>query len=349
MQPNYPPQPNPPAAPTNSAGPLAPTPPPPPPRARRRRPGLFWFALLVSAVVFVGAGTVAVVSYYANPSPTDVVTGYFSALAADNAKGALAYGDVPAGDHRYLTAEVLKQQLAVAALGPAQMLDSTEAADTASVSVHYSLKFSSGSKSVADVVKLVKRSGRWRLANSAIVSNISLAEAGHRMSFAGTTPPDGPTIVFPGALPLHFDTPNLEVESDEAAVSFAQAPDHQLDVELSPAGTQAVQTAVNMAVAACLATTSTDALCPAPAAVSGARVVPGSLHGGDPTGLTMTTHVTTSDDGLISVEGSFDTDGTFTTLDYNNVATPSKGSVSVDFAAQCYITDPNTIMWTVPS
>ncbi len=118
-----PPAPVPPAPAAAPLAPLAAPPRQPPQRPRRRRAGLFWFALLVSAVVFVGAGTVAVVSYFANPSPTDVVTDYFTALAADDAKGALAYGDVPAGDHRYLTAQVLKQQLAIATLGPPQMLD----------------------------------------------------------------------------------------------------------------------------------------------------------------------------------------------------------------------------------
>ncbi len=65
--------------------------------------------------------------------------------------------------------------------------------------------------------------------------------------------------------------------------------------------------------------------------------------------MTVTTHIAASADGLISVEGSFDTDGTFTTLDFNNVATVAKGSVSVNFSAQCYATAPDTILWAVPS
>lgn len=293
-------------------------------------------AVAVAAILFVGGAVFAVVDYESEAGPAHVVASYFHAVADGDAEAALGYGDVPAGDRSYLTADVLRAQLANGSIHAIQ----TSRAAGGRVDVSYQL----GGRTIDDVVGVVKRDGRWRLAASAVRTSVSLADAEQRAEFAGAAVPTDQPLLFPGALPIRFDTPSLEL-APGAVVAFSGSTTTSLPVAVSAAGQNAVEAATKAALTACVASATPAALCPVPVA-TGIRAVPASLHGTIVGTPTIRATVAPEATGKLSISGSMTVDGTYQTLDYQNQPSVKTGSVTVTFTAWDYATDPTKIVWS---
>jgi hypothetical protein len=321
----------------------------------QRHRGAYWIAVLVSAALLVGGSISAVSGYLASSSPGGVVRGYFQALARGDAAGALGYGSVPPGEHAYLTADVLRAELAVGSISDIAVGAVTLHGVQASVNISYLLGLRAGPQQVSDVVNVVHSDRRWRLAESAIRANVTLAQAANRATFAGAALPTDRPVLFPGALPVSFDTPTLQMAGDSGILRFAGSESLDLRVEVSASGTGLIEAAVDRGLAACVAATVATALCPVPSGPvpsgpvpsAATRAVPGSLRGTLVAGATIvrTTVGEDSPDGTIDISGSFVVNGTYQALDYDNLASTATGKRTVTFYAHCYATSAGTIVW----
>ncbi len=321
--------------------------PPQPPakrvRSPRRHRGVFWVAVLTSVVAVVAGTFVAVTTYVSATAPDTIATDYFRALSRGDAAGALAYGDVPAGPRTYLTDGVLRAALEVAAISDVNVLSVDRIGDRANVTVQYQLGFRDNQRAVTDTVILNRHGRSWRLATTAASVQIIAKVAGHRLTLGGSALPAGSVLVFPGALPLSVDTPNLEI--GEEVVYLTAKPSRTFRPTLSKAGTQAVQAAVVSAVRACLGTNPSPS-CPVP---TDARVVPGTVHGtltgnlGDELKIQVT-----GPDGLLDVSGSVAVRGSFQRLDFDNLPAATSGTTDLAIRAHCYAVNPSKLVWGAP-
>jgi hypothetical protein len=321
----------------------APQPPTKRVRSPRRHRGVFWVAVLTSLVALVAGVFVAVTTYVSATAPDTIATDYFRALSRGDAAGALAYGDVPAGPRTYLTGGVLRAALEVASISDVSALSVDRIGDRANVTIQYQLGFRGNQKAVSDTVMLNRHATSWRLAETAASVQIIAKVAGHRLTLAGSALPAGSVLVFPGALPLSVDTPNLAI--GEEVVHLSEKPSRTLRPTLSKAGTQAVQAAVVSAVRACLGANPSPS-CPVP---TDARVVPGTLHG-TPTGNLgdeLTIQVT-GPDGLLDVSGSVAVRGSYQRLDFDNLPAATSGTTELAIRAHCYATNPSKLVWGAP-
>ncbi|HEY2983481.1 MAG TPA: hypothetical protein VGJ38_04970 [Jatrophihabitantaceae bacterium] len=321
----------------------APQPPPKRVRSPRRHRGVFWVAVLTSLVAVVAGTFVAVTTYVSATAPDTIATNYFRALSRGDAAAALAYGDVPAGPRTYLTRGVLRAALEVASISDVSALSVDRDGDAATVTVQYQLSFRDNQKAVTDTVILNRHGRSWRLAATAASIQIIAKVAGHRLTLAGSALPAGSVLMFPGALPLSVDTPNLEI--DEQVLHLTDKPSRTLRPMLSKAGTPAVQSAVVSAVRACLGTNPSPS-CPVP---TDARVVPGTVHGtltGD-LGDELTIQVT-GPDGLLDVRGSVAVRGSFQRLDFDNLPAAKSGTTDLAIRAHCYAVNPSKLVWGAP-
>jgi hypothetical protein len=324
-------------------------------RAPVRHRGLFWLTAVIATFALIGGTFLAVTSYLSSAQPGDVVESYFAALERGDASRALSYGPVPAGDHGFLTEDVLKAQLAIAAIENVQVLSVTRSGTTAKVNVSYQLRANGipgSSQLVTDAVPMIRKDRHWWLAASAVSTKVGLAQAGQRATFAGTTFPSGEVLMFPGALPIKFDTANLQLGNADSTVRFSDADNSGLTVEASGAGIGAARAALGVALTACLAGTSTDPFCPVPGNGSSVlRAVPGSLRGilaaKATDGLTVT--VTPDANGVFHLDGTVSVDGKYQSLDYTNIASSvTDGHISVSISAQSYASSVDAITWKSP-
>ncbi len=321
----------------------APQPPAKRVRSPRRHRGVFWAAVLTSLVAVVAGVFVAVTTYVSATAPDTIATNYFRALSRGDAAAALAYGDVPAGPRTYLTGGVLRAALDVASISDVSALSVDRIGNKANVTVQYRLGFRGNQKAVTDTVLLNRHGSSWRLGATAASVQIMAKVAGHRLTLAGSALPAGSVLMFPGALPLSVDTPNLQV--DEEVLHVTDKPSRTLRPRLSKAGTQAVQAAVVSAVRACLGTNPSPS-CPVP---TDARVVPGTVHGtltGD-LGHELTIRVT-GPDGLLDVSGSVAVRGSFQRLDFDNLPAAKSGTTDLAIRAHCYAANPSKLVWGAP-
>jgi hypothetical protein len=320
------------------------------PHARHR--GLFWLAALVSVFAVAGGGFIAINSYFNSAQPSAVAMSYFAALARGDAARALSYGPVPPGNTAYLTTDVLKDQLAVGAISHVQVLSvarTGSTGDSAKVNVSYQLSGSGTGHVVTDTVPMIRKNRRWWLADTAVTTKVSLSRAQQRATFAGAAVPTGSVLLFPGALPIKFDTANLELGGTGSSVQFAGGNNTGLLVEASAAGIGAARASVGAALTSCLAATSADVFCPVPGLGSTTvRAVPASLHGTlaakATDGLAVT--VSPAPSGVLLIDGAVSVNGHYVSLAYANTTTPvSSDKISVTIAAQCYATKPDAVTW----
>jgi hypothetical protein len=325
-------------------------------RIRARHRGVAWLAAVIALFALVGGGYLAVASYLSSAEPGDVAMAYFNSLARGDAARALSYGPVPAGDRRYLSAEVLKAQLAAGAISAPQVISIAKTPghpDSSTVNLSYRLTTPDGaSRTVTDVVPMIRKDRHWWLAASAVTTRVGLQQATQRATFAGTALPDQAVLLFPGALPITFDTPNLELSGIESTVQFNVSDNSRVGVEASPAGITAARSSVGTALAACLGASSTDVFCPAPGnGSSTVRAVPGSLRGTLAPKATDGLTVTVPNDahGLFVVAGTVTVNGKYLALSYTNVATPmTDPAISVMISAHCYASAVGPVTWTSP-
>lgn len=312
---------------------------------RRRHRGLFWAAVLLAVIAFTGGGIAAYAGYSATSDPATVVSDYFAALEDANAPAALGYGELPAGSSVLLTSTALRAQRRIAPIRHVQVLAVDRTGDTARVSVRYQLDFAGGLQQVVDTVPVRERNGVWRLAASAVAVHLDLNAARERATMLGGPLPTGTTLLFPGAVPISFDTPYLRLRPSTSYVRFASERRLKLHAEASPAGRAALSKAVRHVLQACFAASAgPGAPCPLPSD----RYVPGSLHGAvsalRPDKLTIT--LTDSAAGLLQLRGQLTFTGRYRKLDYDNVAVAGSGSVPMHVSARSYAVAPIEVQWT---
>ena len=312
------------------------------PRPSRR--GLFWGAVLIAVVALVCGLVVAYLGYTATGGPDGAVRGYYAALASGDAPRALAYGDAPIGSRTLITSTVLREQERIAPLRDFGIIAVDQHGDQARVSVVYTLRFATGTQQISDTVTVHQVNGDWRLVTPAVPTMISVQQAYDRMTFLGGAVPDGPVLLFPGALPIHFDTPYLQLSAASDSVSFATKTVADVTVEVSQAGRDAVATALRSKLHDCFTAAKPDPLCPVP----NDQIVPGSLHGttaGD-VSTAMTLSLDSSPTGEITVSGQLNFTGKYNQLSFDNVATPHSGQLMIPLSSATYAVQPISLRWT---
>lgn len=306
----------------------------------RRR--LYWAGVLAGVLLLAGGVVVGALGYRAMQNPAAVVRGYFAALARADAPRALAYGKVPFGPHTLLTSAILREQQRIAPLRDVSVARTVRHGSHATVEVNYTLAFAGTDVPVAAQVPLHKSSGRWRLDYVALPVEIVPGAARQRESILGGAVPTGTTMLFPGALPIRFDTPYLKLDPYKDNLTFNDVSSAAVSVEATDAARVAMATAVRTALQRCV-TGPGDQMCPLP----NERYVPGSIHGAVTGGLRTTDLVVESLEpvGTLRFNGSATIAGTWQRLNFHNVRVTGRGRVDLDIHAVAYATRPLRLRW----
>lgn len=312
----------------------------------RRHPRAFWSAVLL-AVALIATGTVvAVTGYLRSNGPDGVVTAYFTALARGDAPGALALGPVPDAPHTLLTSTVLREQLDIAPVRDVGVGPVDRHGATATVRVEYTLGFAGRATPVKDVVGTRLVDGTWRLQRSAATTQLQVVRGADRATILGGPVPEGAVGLFPGAVPIRFDTAFLELDPAHSAVTFAGDPTTQVFPQVAPAGERAVDAAIGVALGHCLAGVS-DVRCPLP---DGGRAVPDSVRGQVVGALSKALSVDLADGaaGVLRVTGDLRVRGSYRVLSFRNVTTTRSGTFTLRVLARAYAHAPVVISWDPP-
>jgi hypothetical protein len=305
------------------------------------RRAIFWTAfVLAAAAVFVGS-LYAYIAYRETSGPDGAVRGYFAALERGDAAAALGFGDLPAGPSDLLTDQVLAQQLAVAPLRDATVESVHESGDRADVGYRYVLHFPTGDKHYSGSLQLVDRGDGWRLSAAAVALRIHLTQAVDRMNFAGTTAPDGRVLMFPGALPIRFDTPYLRVDPATRSVQFAGSGDLDVRIEPTRAADRLLATRLRTRLRTCVRPGSSSVACPQPSP----RTIPGSLRG-RLLSVKCSYQVSSEASGSISITGNAFFRGSYRTLTYDNVAVTHRGRLTLPVDAISYPVEPLAVAFS---
>lgn len=314
---------------------------------RPRRRWRFLLAALICAALAAGFGTAATSRYRADQAPGAVVGRYFAALAAGDAATALALAE-PAAPAPYLTATVLRQQLAIAPIADLVVRSTRQAGRDAEVQVSYRLDFGQTSSRVLDAVDLVRSGASWRLVRAGVDLRLSAPGVGaNRLTFAGRMLPTRQIRVFPGALPVGTDNQAVQASGQPLIRLVDEGQDSTLAATLSAAAQQSLARSLDSAFRACLAGSSHDPRCPQP---DGPRPIPGSLRAtelpdnANPPSMVLSIQT----DGLVVLTRHVSVRGSWRTWDFNNQPVPHDGLTSVDLHARASIADLNTIYWDQP-
>ena len=243
---------------------------------------------------------------------------------------------------------MLRAQQQVGRIGPVSVVAVDQAARTAVVSVHYSITFASGTGVVDDHLTLTEHGRSWRLTQTAVPVDLTLPTAQHRASVAGAVIPAGRPLVFPGAVPIAFDTPALQLSDAGRIAHFDDAKRPALGVTVSPAGRAVVSDAVVTALRACLTSPDPDPLCPIP---TGGRAVPGTVHGAATDAVLADLAVTVASDanGRLVVTGHVPVTGSYAELTFDNQrATRQVISYPLAIRAHASAVTPDDIVWDTP-
>jgi hypothetical protein len=337
--------------------PHAPTPPPVLRGSSRIRRGLFRLLLLLAVLVAAGGTIYAVTTYQNQSQPGMVVQSYLEAVARGDAPAALSYGDLPSGSQSLLTSAMLQNQLDLARMSGITIVGIDQTGRTALVSVRYTLHFASGDIAESDKIPTVRVGHTWRLSAVAIPLQLTIERGADRARLDGAAVPTNSQLYFPGALPLKFDTENLQLSSNQA-VLFSGPDAETLEVEVSPAGKSAVRTALSQALTACLAGKFTPPTsCPLPTLPGGGIAVPGTLRGTttfDPKNklTALSAKLLPGADGTLRISSQAVVTGTYSKLNFNNlpVTTPLNAatiSFTASCAASCASPAPTDFAWVM--
>ena len=307
---------------------------------------LFWVAVCAACLLTLAGTVVAVTGYFTSTGPGRVVRNYFAALSRGDARAALGYGVLPDGPRELLTGPVLRAQQQVGRISPVSVIAVNQDHETATVSVHYAITFASDTTVVGDHVTVIKHGRTWRLAQTAVPVDLTLKTAQHRASVAGAVVPAGRQLVFPGAVPIAFDAPALQLAAGRI-VRFDQSKRPALEVAVTSVGQQMVSDAVAAAVRNCLGSADPDPLCPMP---TGGRAVPGTVRGAvDDEIPDLTVTVAPDADGRIEVTGQVPVTGSYAQLTFDNQrAAKQVNRYPLAIRAHASALTPNEIVWDVP-
>ena len=291
----------------------------------------------------VGGSTLAFLGFAETSGPSGAVRGYFAALARSDAPAALSFGDVPAGPHDLLTSPVLRVQQRIAPLRDFAIATTHRQGKRASVSVRYVLGYERSPQTVNTTIAVHETGDGWRLDAVALATRLDLDRAADRATVAGAAIPDGTALLFPGAVPVTFDSPYLQLNAAEDSVGLGGHSSTLVYVEVSPAGRAAVIGSVRATLNACLSGRG-DVTCPQP----NDRYVPGTLRGrlsGDPSD-NVEVSLGPEDAGVLRISGEQPVRATtFRRLSFRNRAESGSGIVVLDLAARAYAVSPLRLTW----
>ena len=300
----------------------------------------WWSGVLVAVALVALGGFTAYRGYASSGGPDAAVRGYFTSLASADAPRALAYASPPTGPHPLLTSRVLREQQRRAPIKRFAITGTAKSVDGARVAVRYVLAFAGRPRNVTDTVTVRQQDGDWRVDPAAITTQLRIGRAAGRSTLLGGPVPSRPVLLFPGALPIGFDTPYLQVAPDQDQLTFGSAATTNVTVQLSASGRAAVQSGVRTALGACLAGHG-PATCPLP----GDRYVPGSLRGAVPANAKLSITLNTNDAGVVDVAGDLALTATYRRLTFENRAVAGRGRVQLSVRAQLYVTRPGSVVW----
>lgn len=305
------------------------------------RRAIYWTAVVLAAAAVFGGSLYAYIAYRETSGPDGAVRGYFAALERGDAAAALGFGDLPGGPTDLLTDQVLAQQLAIAPLRDATVESMHESGDRADVGYRYVLRFPSGDEHYSGTLRLVDHGNGWRLAAAAVAVRIHVAQAVDRMNFAGTTAPTGRVLLFPGALPIQFDTPYLRVDPATRAVQFGGSRHLTVRIEPTRGADRLLATRLRARLRTCVRPGSSTVACPQPSP----RTIPGSLRG-RLLSVKCRYRVTSEASGSISITGSAFFRGSYRTLTYDNVSVTHRGRLTLPVDAIAYPVKPLAVAFS---
>ena len=217
--------------------------------------------------------------------------------------------------------------------------------DAASVDVAYTLGFDGEPQQVSATVALRRTDGTWKLDAVAVPTQLTVDRAAERATVLGGAVPAGTVLLFPGAAPIGFDTPNLRATPSSAVVSFDAPVTTVVRVQVSRAGRAAVTAALRTAVRACLAPDA-DPRCPQPSG----RTVPGSVRGSVDPGFPqmLRTDVGTGPRGLIEIIAKVGVQGSYRRLTFANRPVSNSGRFLLPVRARSYAAEPIELVWIAP-
>ena len=301
--------------------------------------GLFRAAIGVAVAAVVGGSVLAFLGTRTSSGPDGVVRGYFAALVRADAPAALAYGGLPLGSRRLLTTPVLRTQQRLAPIRDVAVGPMERRGDVARVGYSYRLGFPGAEQRVRGRLVLRRHASSWRLARVAVPVRLRLDQAAGRATLAGVRIPDGTALLFPGAVPLRFDTPYLRLGRGTDDVVLGTAGTVELNVRVSRAGRRAVMHALTARLQHCVdAHAAADPTCP----VASRQDVPGSLRGTVRGPVLRAVHLTVTDAraGVIAVFGHVEVSGRYRRLAFDDVARERRGTVRVPVRASAYAVRP---------
>lgn len=296
----------------------------------------YWTAIVLAAAAVAAGAVVAYSASRAASGPAATVRGYFAALARADAPDALSYGAVPPGPHDLLTSAVLAEQQRIAPLGEVRILDVTQAGARATVRYAYRLGFASTPRRVRGQILLRRTDGRWRLAATAVATSLDLDQARDRAAVGGAAPPDGATLLFPGALPVRFDTGYLRLAPHSAAVRLGAPGRTELDVLPSAAAAAALRAQLQHELTRCVSAPAATAGCPGPAG----RIVPGSMAGRFSGVGDVAVRVGARATGEFTLTGTVQFSGSYRRLDFDNLAHREANRLALPVHALAYAVAP---------
>lgn len=311
----------------------------------RPRRGRLRVTLAVLAAVCLVAGLVdAALALTSVSSPRATVGSYFSALRRADAPKALSLGVPAVGDTHLLTSSVLAQQQRIGPIHDVVVGAVRQSANAADVAVSYRIG-GSGPPNRNETIALRRKGNGWELDRTSSSVTIHFQNAAHRATLGGAALPTNAVRMFPGDIPIGFDTRALQVDPTLKSVTLSADAAVEIRAVLSSDGRASLSSMLDTAAKACLSSPAV----PCGLAPAGSRCVPGTLRGtiGTPpsAGSPAFELAPGNADGLITVTGTFMATVRWTSLDFENQPVGRHGSVSIGYAASFYVSSPKTILW----
>lgn len=297
--------------------------------------------VLLGVALLVAGLVLAVDGFTAGRGPSSTVRDYFSALARSDAATALAYGEVPDGPHTLLTDEVLRAQNRIAPLRLLDVGPARQRGSRAAVPVTYRLGFPGHPHTVTTRIALHEQGGDWYLDEVAVRTQLVVDGASQRAMILGGSVPDSTVLLFPGAVPISFDTPYLSNTATDY-VGFGAEHSTKVTVQLTATGRRAVLAAVGAKLRSCLA--GGDDTCPLPSE----RYVPGSIRGTlrDPSLPGLNVSVGADPSGRLDIAGPVPViASSYQALTFRNVAHTGHGPLDLQVNAHAYPVAPLHVVW----